>query len=59
MLNGLLSEQGKEALKETGYHIEKLRSFLEGCLPPNSLTDETQDFLQLLEKNPVFHLLMN
>ena len=46
MLNGLLSEQEKENLKATGDNIEKLKSFLENRLTPNSLTDETQDFFQ-------------
>ncbi|NEP81595.1 MAG: hypothetical protein F6K39_27600 [Okeania sp. SIO3B3] len=39
MINGLLSEQGKD-------NIEKLKSFLENCLYPNSLTDEAQEFFR-------------
>lgn len=39
MLNGLLPEQGKD-------NIEKLKSFLENCISPNSLTDEAQEFFR-------------
>ncbi|NEQ35817.1 MAG: hypothetical protein F6K40_05770 [Okeania sp. SIO3I5] len=39
MINGLLPEQGKE-------NIEKLKSFLENCIYPNSLTDEAQEFFR-------------
>ena len=39
MINGLLSEQGKD-------NIEKLESLLENYRSPNSLTDETQEFFR-------------
>ncbi|NEP83907.1 MAG: hypothetical protein F6K39_40755 [Okeania sp. SIO3B3] len=46
MLNGLTSNQEIEALKGTEDNIEKVKSFLENCISPNSLTDEAQEFFR-------------
>ncbi|NEO53394.1 MAG: hypothetical protein F6K54_10050 [Okeania sp. SIO3B5] len=46
MLNGLTSQQETEALKRTEDNIEKVKSFLENCISPNSLTDEVQEFFR-------------
>ncbi|NEQ73205.1 MAG: hypothetical protein F6K23_09025 [Okeania sp. SIO2C9] len=46
MLNGLTSQQEIEALKRTEDNIEKVKSFLENCISPNSLTDEVQEFFR-------------
>lgn len=46
MLNGLISQQETETLKQTRDNIERVKSLLENCLSPNSLTDETQEFFR-------------
>ncbi|MGD1700177.1 hypothetical protein [Dapis sp. BLCC M229] len=46
MLNGLTSQQETEALKRTEENIEKVKSFLENCISPNSLSDEVQEFFR-------------
>lgn len=48
MLNGIGLDRETEKLNKTASEVEELKSFLENCLHPNSLSDEVNEFFREL-----------
>ena len=48
MLNGIGLERKTEQVNETALELERVKSFLESCIGPNSLSDEVNEFFREL-----------
>ena len=48
MLNGIELDRKTEQINETALELERVKSFLENCLHPNSLSDEVNEFFREL-----------
>lgn len=48
MLNGIRLDLKTEQINETALELERVKSFLESCIAPNSLSDEVNEFFREL-----------